>query len=238
MGKLGSYNSNTIVVGDCLDIMAAMPNGCVDLVFADPFYVPPNMFDWILFDEFYWSFNQEWLRLLQPKVKQSGHIFISFSSEDMAHFEDVLKSTGYDIKSRIVWHYRNAGGRCRAKDRFGKTYQFVFHCSFGAQLNFPEKWDDRRFDVWTISTPQSNFKEGKYHEFQKPLELLKRIIQFSSKKGDLVFDPFIGSGTTAVAADRLGRRFFGCDINPDCVKMTLKRLKDDRENRAQLPLQI
>ena len=226
MSKLKEW-TNHIICGDCLELMRELPDGCIDLVFADPFYVPPNMFDWILFDKFYWDFNKKWLQLLLPKVKKTGHIFISFSSEDMARFETLLKDVNYKIMSRIVWHYRNAGGRCRGNDRFGKTYEFIFHCSFGADLYFPDKWDDRRFNVWTLAIPQSNFKEGKYHEFQKPLEVLKRIIEIGSKENDLIFDPMIGSGTTLVAAKNLGRRFIGFEINPDYCKIAEDRLRQE-----------
>lgn len=201
-----------------------MPDGFLDMVFADPFYVPPQMFDWSMFDEFYWGFNERWLSTIKSKVKDSGHIFISFSSEDMARFEMLLKKIGYDIKSRIVWHYRNAGGRCRGSDRFGKTYEFIFHCSFGAKLNFPEKWDDKRFDVWTIAIPQSNFNEGKQHEFQKPLELLDRIVTIGSKTGDLIYDPFGGSCTTALAAMKNDRKFICSELKQAHVDMANERL--------------
>jgi len=74
------------------------------------------------------------------------------------------------------------------------------------------------------------------HETPKPEWLLERIISTTSNEGDLVADFFMGSGTTAVAADRLGRNFFGCDINRQYVDMALKRLDDDRAKRAQLEL--
>ena len=208
---------------DCRETLKRLPDESIDLVFADPFYVPPNMFDWKLFDDFYWGFNREWLTALKAKVKKTGHIFISFSSEDMARFEMLLREVGYESKSRVVWHYRNAGGRCRGGDRFGKTYEFIFHCSFGEPLNFPEKWDDKRFDVWTIAIPQSNFKEGKFHEFQKPLELLERIILIGSKEGDLVYDPFAGSGTTCVAAEKHGRRWIASELKQEHSETTKRR---------------
>jgi len=68
----------------------------------------------------------------------------------------------------------------------------VYHLSFGARLNFPEVWGDERFDVWTIAIPQSNFKDKKIHEFQKPLNLLRRIISIGSHERDLVLDCFYG----------------------------------------------
>lgn len=209
---------------DCRETIKRFEDGSIDMVFADPFYVMPNSFDWQLFDQFYWGFNREWLTALKPKVKSTGHIFISFSSEDMARFEHLLKELGYTIKSRIVWHYRNAGGRCRGNDRFGKTYEFIFHCSFGADLNFPEKWDDKRFDVWTIAIPQSNFKEGKIHEFQKPVELLERIISIGSREGDLIYDPFCGSGTTGFVAEKMKRQWVMSELNLVTQEKAMRRV--------------
>ncbi len=217
---------NKIYLEDCRKTIASFPDESIDLVFADPFYVPANQFNWELYEKFYWEFNEEWLRLLLPKVKKSGHIFISFSSEDMARFETLLKRLGYLIKSRIIWHYRNAGGRCAGKNKFGKTYEMVYHISFGADLNFPKKWDDKRFDVWTIAIPQSNFKEGKIHQFQKPVKLLERIISIGSREGDLVYDPFCGSGTTGYVAQSLGRRWIMSEISEETHQKAKKRIDE------------
>ncbi len=76
------------------------------------------------------------------------------------------------------------------------------------------------------------------HETPKPEWLLERIIRATSNEGDLIFDPFMGSGTTAVAADRLGRKFFGCDISGKYVKMSLDRINQDRLRRGQLELPL
>lgn len=217
---------NLIYNEDCRETIKRFDDASIDMVFADPFYVPENKFKWELFTDFYWSFNREWLTLLKAKVKPTGHIFISFSSEDMARFEMMLKELGYTIKSRLVWHYRNAGGRVRQNDKFGKTYEFIFHCSFGAELNFPEKWDDQRFDVWTIAIPQSNFKEGKIHEFQKPVELLKRIISIGSREGDLIYDPFCGSGTTGFVAQQMNRNWIMTEVNNDTYKTATERISN------------
>ena len=90
------------------------------------------------------------------------------------------------------------------------AYEPIFYL-YGKQadvLNFPpETYGETQSNVWTIATPQSNFKEGKYHPAQKPIELLERIIATGSKEGGTVLDPFAGSGTTGVAAKKLKRDF-------------------------------
>lgn len=230
---------DTIAVGDCLDVMAKMPDGCVDLVFADPWYYPKNQKTRNAFEsDTFWDQVLRWMGELTRVVnKNRGHIFVCFSPQKMAKFEFLLSTLKVPLKSRIVWHYRNAGGRCASKDMFGKTYEMIYHIGYG-DLNFPSKWDDRRFDVWTIATPQSNFKEGKCHEFQKPLGLLLRIIEFGSMNGALIFDPFMGSGTTAVAALKTGRHFYGCDINPDYIKLANERIEKTKLEMAQLSFSI
>ena len=75
-----------------------------------------------------------------------------------------------------------------------------------------------------------------FHRYQKPRELVAKYMKASSNPGDIVADFFIGSGTTAVVADRLGRRFFGCDIDPGCVEMALKRLMNDRALRGEVEM--
>ena len=163
---------------------------------------------------------KEFIRL----IKDDGHIFISFSSQKMAKFEFLLAELGVPLKSRIVWHYRNAGGRCADKGQFGKTYEMVYHLGFGDRLNFPEKWGDERFDVWTIAIPQSNFTDKKIHPFQKPIALLERIVGIGSSEGDLVLDPFSGSGTTALACKNLNRNFIGSELNKEHYLNSLERL--------------
>ena len=80
------------------------------------------------------------------------------------------------------------------------------------KLNFPKEWDDRRFDVKTFAIPQSNFTEGKLHQFQKPLKLWNELIEFGSNESNLILDPFLGSGTTCFCAKKLSRYSIGIEI--------------------------
>lgn len=207
-----------------------MPDKSVDLVIADPWYYVDNAKIKNAFqDEVFWNITKCWVREVLRICK--GHIFITFSSQTMAKFEYLLADLYTPIKSRIVWHYRNAGGRCADTRAFGKTYEMIYHIGNGDKLNFPKEWGDERFDVWHFAIPQANFKDKKVHEFQKPLALIKRLVEMGSAKGDLVLDPFVGSGTTAVAAKQLGRDYIGIELNPEYVKIAEERLA-----KTQLPL--
>lgn len=213
-----------IYCGDCRDILPLIPDKSIDLVLTDPFYVPKKNFEWKLFDEFYWDFNKQWLVKLKPLLKDEFHLFITFSQVDMARFESMLKELGFDIKSRIVWNYRNSCKAVAGDTQFAKTYEFIFHCSSGKKLNFPKRWDDRRFDVKTFAMPQSNFSEGKYHQFQKPLKLWQELVEFGTNTNDLILDPFLGSGTTAYCAKKLGRKCIGIEIEEKYCEIATNRL--------------
>jgi len=214
---------------DCIDGMKEMDDNSIDLIFTDPWYYPENQKTKNAFqDDYFWEFTEIWMRELLRIINGTGHIFISFSSQKMAKFEFLLSKLSVPLKSRIIWHYRNAGGRCADKGQFGKTYEMIYHFGFGAFLNFPEKWGEERFDVWTIAIPQSNFKDKKVHPFQKPKELLNRIVSIGSKEGNIVFDPFMGSGTTAVVCKELNRKYIGFEINKEYYNIANKRLEQER----------
>uniref|UniRef100_A0A6H1ZGJ9 Putative methyltransferase n=1 Tax=viral metagenome TaxID=1070528 RepID=A0A6H1ZGJ9_9ZZZZ len=220
-------NQSDIVIyhADCRSILPLIPEKSIDLVLTDPFYVPKKNFEWKLFDEFYWDFNKQWLIELRHCLKNEFHLFISFSQNDMARFDFTLRELGFNIKSRIVWNYRNSCKATAADTQFAKTYEFIFHCSSGKKLNFPEKWDDRRFDVKTFAIPQSNFSEGKLHQFQKPLKLWNEIIEFSSNGNELILDPFLGAGTTAYCAKKLNRKCIGIEIEECYCEIAANRLR-------------
>jgi len=218
---------NKIYNMDCIEGLKQLEDNSIDMIFNDPWYYPNNQKTRNAFeDDTFWEITEDWLKECKRVLKKEGHIFISFSSQKMAKFEFLISKLNLPLQSRIVWHYRNAGGRCADKGRFGKTFEMIYHISFGANLNFPKKWGEERFDVWTIAIPQSNYKDKKIHEFQKPIELLKRIVNIGSKEGELILDCFMGSGTTAVACQELGRNFIGFEIDEDNVNMANERLKE------------
>lgn len=224
---------NTIYNEDCFETFKRIEDKSIDLIFADPWYYPENTKTKNAFeDEVFWNITKRWLLECERVVKPEGHLFVSFSSQKMAKFEFLLAEIQFPLRSRIVWHYRNAGGRCADKGQFGKTYEMIYHIGFGDILNFPEKWGDERFDVWTIAIPQSNFTDKKIHPFQKPIALLERIVSIGSKEGDLVLDPFMGSGTTAKACEKLNRNYVGSEKNKSHYQNALQRLERQPTMRA------
>ena len=92
--------------------------------------------------------------------------------------------------------------------------------------DFIKKPNTQMRSVWAISTPQSQEKIFGKHPTQKPLALLERIIEASTQEGDLILDPFMGSGTTGVAAVKLNRRFVGIDVEKEYFDLAEKRIRD------------
>ena len=209
--RLGPFQENTIVVGDSLDIMPQMPDGCVDLVITDPPYEEQYSHLWL-------PLGQQGQRLMKTGaslVTLCGHYQIPF----------VIKQLSKSL--RYWW----IGG--------------MYHK--GNLNRFPGKWvcvtwkpalwyvkERRRYKDYEcpIDLLACDHKEKDYHKWGQPASWFRHWIERLSNEGDLIFDPCIGSGTTAVVADRLGRKFFGCDINPDYVEMALERLEEDRSRRS------
>jgi len=229
--------TNKIYNMDCLEGLKQMEDKSVDLVITDPFYVPKAQFEWKVFDDFYWDWNKKWLTEIKRIVKDDFHFFVSFSSDEMYLFEQLLREVGFVIKSRIVWNYRNSCKATAGETKFAKTYEFIFHCSSGKKINFPKKWDDKRFDVQVCAIPQSNFSEGKIHPYQKPLRLWEQLIDFCSDKGDVVLDPFSGGGTTAVACKKLGRNFVGFELDKKYYEDSLNRLSETPSHETLIATQ-
>jgi len=222
-----------LIHGDCLKEMLDIPDNSVDMVFIDPWYYPENQKTKNAFeDDMFWNVTKQWLIELVRVTKNNGHIFVSFSSQKMAKFEFLLAELSLPLKSRIVWHYRNAGGRCADKGQFGKTYEMIYHIGFGDKLNFPPNWGDERFDVWTLAIPQSNFNDKKIHPFQKPIKLLERIVGIGCYENGIVLDPMMGSGTTGVACKNLGRDFIGIELDEKYFEIAKQRIEGTQYNQS------
>lgn len=223
MGRLGPFEENTIIAGDCLDVMREMPDGCVDLIFLDPPYgIGIASWDKPLATKAI----EEVLRV----SKAEGHLYATCTQHILRRMMELLP-----WKRIISWCKPNLPFR-KSLNEWEWSTEFILWCA-GNGFFFEKPRGEKGRDYWRIAVENGFLRRDTFnHPARKPEALLKRIILSSSQRGDLVFDPFIGSGTTAVVADRLGRNFFGCDINPDYVEMALERLRRDRESRAQLEL--
>jgi len=232
---LGPFPINTIVVGDCLDVMRQMPDECVDLIVTDPPYnasynsltitgVKGSDYTTICED---WDldFNPTivWPELL--RVARAGIVFCSHHL--LAQWLALIQGSGF-FRQIIHLQKTNPLPSARKVWRFTTLYGLWWAKS---PYTFHKEWAG--MDILRYSAGHTGIA---WHPTPKPVAPIAALIRVHSNPGDIVFDPFMGSGTTAVAADRLGRRWFGCDINPEYVRLALKRIEEDRKKRAQLAL--
>ena len=187
------------------------------------------------------KFHRAWIKECRRVLKPNGTIWISGTYHSIFSCGFALQLEGYKILNDICWFKPNASPNlsCRfftashetiiwaRKDKKGKhTFNYEQMKGGNWHLNdFIKKADKQMRSVWAIGTPKSEEKIFGKHPTQKPLDLLKRIIIASTKKGDVVLDPFTGSSTTGIAAVSNGRKFVGIDTDKKYLDLSVKRYK-------------
>jgi site-specific DNA-methyltransferase (adenine-specific) len=242
----------TLYHGNCLDILKKIPKDSVTTIFADPPYnlsnggiscqagkmVSVNKAEWDKskgFEEDF-QFTHEWIKTCRDVLKPNGTIWISGTMHNIYQVGFALQVLGFQIINEIIWYKPNApphlACKCFAHShetiiwaRKMKGSQNIFHY---AKM---KDWDDgfapkgrQMRSLWSITLTSQKEKIHGKHPTQKPLELLRRVIASSSNEGDIVLDPFNGSGTTGVVAKELGRRYIGIDTSKEYLEITKKRL--------------
>lgn len=194
------------------------------------------------------KFHEIWISECKRVLKPEGTIWISGTYHSIYQCGFLLQKLGYHILNDISWFKPNASPNlsCRfftashetllwaRKDKKAKHY---FDYESMKNGHFPEdkikKPDLQMRSVWSIPTPAPNEKLFGKHPTQKPLALLKRVIQASTKPGDIIFDPFNGGGTTGIASAMIGqRKYIGCDINKEYIDLTIKKYNALKDNQS------
>ena len=192
----------------------------------------------------YIQFTREWIKGCSRILKDNGSIYISCTYHNIAEIMIVLKQEGYEIRNVITWYKTNAMPNM-TKRVFTHSAEFIIWAVKGKNWIFnyeelkninPEKQKDGKpkqmRDVWTMPLVQGRERirgaNGRaLHPTQKPVELLKRIIVASSNVGDIVLDPFLGSGTTAVVSRKLKRNWIGIEKEQRYVDIAQERINSD-----------
>ncbi len=249
---------NEIIAGDCIDVMNSLPEASVDLIFADPPYNlqlkgdlhrPDNSKvdavddEWDQFSSFaaYDKFTKEWLKAARRLLKPNGAIWVIGSYHNIFRVGAELQNQGYWILNDVVWRKSNPMPNFRGK-RFtnahetmiwaGKSEASKYTFNYEALKALNEGIQMRSDWVLPICNGGERLKndEGdKAHPTQKPESLLHRILVGSTKPGDVVLDPFFGTGTTGAVAKKLGRDFIGIEREEAYRKVATKRLSKVRK---------
>ncbi len=243
-----------VIEGDCVAAMRDLPAGCADLVFADPPYNlqlegelrrPDNSKvdavddGWDQFASFaeYDRFTRDWLSGVRHVLKDTGALWVIGSYHNIFRVGTILQDLGFWILNDVVWRKTNPMPNFRGrrftnahetliwatKDRRQKSYTFNYEAmkSLNDELQMRSDW------TLPICSGGERLKQSngeKAHSTQKPEALLHRIVVASTKPGDVILDPFLGSGTTAAVAKRLGRRFIGIEREPAYASIARARI--------------
>lgn len=247
---------NRVQCADALAGMAALPDGSIDLIVADPPYGLGKDYgnDSDKLDaQAYLRWTESWIDIALPKLKPSGSLYIFLTWRYSPEIFVMLKQR-MTMMNEIVWDRRvpSMGGSTRrfssVHDTIGffvksKDYHFdldAVRIPYDAQTKKARsrsifvgaKWLEIGYnpkDVWSVSRLHREHAERADHPTQKPLEIIERIIKASCPVGGIVLDPFMGSGTSAVAARRCGRHFTGFELNPDYCRLIENRLAAEAE---------
>jgi len=202
---------NKIICGDCLEVMKGIPNNSIDLVVTDPpyginylsnYYKYNNPHSKIINDDkLFIDINECW-RVLKP----TGSLFVFYSQKKPL--------VDKRIKNIIIWVKNNWSAGDLYGD-FGNQYECI---AFMPKEKFKLK-SKRYSNVW-----QFKREIPKYHPTQKPVSIIERIIESSTNKNDIILDPFIGSGTTAVACKETGRKYIGIEISEEYCEIARRRI--------------
>lgn len=253
---------NTILDGDCIEMMNSLPEASIDLIFADPPYNlqlkgdlhrPDNSRvdavddEWDQFSSFkaYDEFTRAWLKAARRLLKPNGAIWVIGSYHNIFRVGSALQDQGFWILNDVVWRKSNPMPNFRGK-RFTnahetmiwagreETSKYTFNYEALKALN--EGIQMRSDWVLPICTGHERLKDDKgekAHPTQKPESLLHRVLVGSTNPGDVILDPFFGTGTTGAVAKMLGRDFIGIEREAAYRKVAEKRIsmvrKFDRE---------
>jgi modification methylase len=252
-----SLPTERILVGDCIELMNSLPECSVDLIFADPPYNlqlknelhrPDNSRvdavndHWDQFESFraYDEFTNAWLAAARRILKKDGAIWVIGSYHNIFRVGSVIQNQGFWILNDVVWHKSNPMPNFRGM-RFTNAHETLIWASKNEKSKYTFNYDalkalnegtqmrsDWTLPICTGHERLKNEKGEKAHPTQKPEGLLYRVLLGTTNIGDVVLDPFFGTGTTGAVCKMLGRGFIGIEREEFYAKVATKRIKNIR----------
>lgn len=247
-----------IIQADCEQFLKQAPSERFDLTFLDPPFNQGKEYN-IHNDEMatsdYWDWMKRACKLIYCSTSDGGAIYFMQREKNTQFVLETLQSTGWTFQNLIIWKKKTSAVPC--DNRFGKHYQII---AFATKGKTPRVFNKLRIDPPLLVTEKYERPKGMYvtdvwddireltsgyfagdeplrldngerlHKQQSPVQLLTRIILSSSVVGDMIFDPFAGTGTTLVVAKQLQRNSLGIEIDPHNVSVIEDRLYKERES--------
>ncbi len=246
---------NKTINQDLLEVGSLLPSNFVDLLIVDPPYNLNKSFNGksfkkTSFDE-YENYTRNWLEKIIQTLKPQASVYVCSDWESSLSIYKVLREF-FTVRNRITWEREKGRG---ANANWKNCSEDIWFCTVSDDYFFdaeavklkrkviapykengkPKDWNEEEngnfrltspSNLWTdISIPFWSMPENTDHPTQKPEKLLAKLILASSKPNDVIFDPFLGSGTTSVVAKKLGRRYLGVELNNEYACLAEKRLE-------------
>lgn len=262
-----SIDPNQILLGNCIDVLKSLPDKSVDLIFADPPYnlqldgelLRPNNHsrvdgvhhEWDKFSTFeaYDRFTRAWLSECHRVLTPNGAIWVIGSYHNIFRVGTALQDIGYWLLNDIVWRKTNPMPNFRGR-RFTNAHETLIWAARDAKSKYCFNYEamkalnedlqmrsDWLFPICSGPERLKNDDGKKLHPTQKPEGLLHRLLLASSKPGDIILDPFFGTGTTGAVAKKLGRKWIGIEQEEDYAQAAQERI-DAVDELEQNALQI
>jgi DNA modification methylase len=221
------YENNTnIYNGNCIEYIKTIKDKSIDCLITDPPYgvdIQFGAYDNQLSRKIENDGNiddalillNEMLLKVKSKLKDNAHIYIFCNWKIYPQFNEII-SKHFQVKNLIIWD-KLFMGMGDLKGNYSSSYEMIVFAGGNREfLNRPK------------NIIQCRFSDERFHNTQKPVELIKQLIENSTNVNETIFDPFLGSGSTVVAAKEMKRNFIGCEIDEQNYKITLKRLEDGK----------
>lgn len=262
--EVHNKEERTVILGDSIEVMKNIKSESIDLIFADePYNIGKdfgnNKDSWST-TESYIEWNKIWIEEAMRILDDNGTLYLMTATQYMPYI-DIYMQENYHVLSRIIWSYDSSG--VQSKKMFGSLYEpilmvtksnkskhtfnakdIMVEAKTGSKRKLidyrktpPQPYNTEKVpgNVWEMTRVRFRMKEYEQHPTQKPESLLERIIKASSNEGDIVLDPFAGTFTTGAVAKKYNRKFIGIDLNPEYLKIGIRRLDiDDEYNGIEL----
>lgn len=255
MTKITEKYLNQIIQGDCLEVMRDIPDNSVDITFADPPFNLKKKYNGYKDNQnsdTYLAWCKDWISEMVRITKPTGSIFVHNIPKWLTYYASFLNEIAC-FKHWIAWDAPSGPmGKSLQPSHYGilyyvknpdenKFYEIRYphkRCrkcgyllkDYGGKKDTLHPFGPLISDSWTDIHRIKHNKYRDKHPCQLPIHLLERIVLMSTDENDIVFDPFVGTGTSVIAAKRLGRRFMGIDIDEEYVNITRQKLMKEPAN--------
>lgn len=242
-----------LLKGDTFDLLSHFPKRSVDMIFADPPYflssggISCNGGKQVSVDKGDWDkpktiierieYHRSWISKCREVLKNDGTIWISSTLHSVYAIGVALELENFSIINNIIWQKTNPAPHlaCRAFTHSTETILWarkdIKKCKYKFNYELMKEMNNGKQmkDVWTTSLTKPSEKKCGKHPTQKPLEILEKIILASTDENDIILDPFSGSGTTGIAAYKLGRNYIGIEREKEYLDLSIKRYEEIKE---------